>query len=612
MIQPIQLDPYVIIVQARMGSKRLPGKMLRTLQGSPLLDHVLNRLLAYKKEEKACLGIVLATSNIPENEPLSRHVKVHFPAVDLIEGPEEDVLERFLMALRQFPEAKNVVRVTGDCPFLNMEALDGMLRSHQTKNASITNYEPGHEYVDKGIEVASRDALERIASNPRVTPSDREHVTSFLYHNAGDFRVNYIQSNPVLRRADIHIAVDTEKDLFFLEALTKEIGKPVREISVYDLITHLDGHPQLLNINLGSAGKSSRHEPIQIVFRCDGGLDLGMGHIHGSLRLAKLLSRELAAGIEFVVKDNPAVISLLSKNGFSVEVLPPDISPEEDIAHLMRKRERSEWAALVINFSREQLIAYDKCFDQLMERSGRLIFQDNPLPSSKSADLVINALPYPGSQISYDPPSIILDGLAYFLVSEDLYEKRRVFREEKRKGSAERILVSLGGSDALNITQRVLEALAHMQYGGFVDIVLGHANESKESIEAWWQDSGLNGSVNCGVDDMPERMLEAGLGISGVGLTAYEMLYAGLPHVLLSSHELNHAVAQKHAETWEACSYIGRGDRVPLSELTEQIKSTLDAVSLNRSNASSGRINEVGSRCPEIIEWFKMNCTRSE
>jgi len=475
----------------------------------------------------------------------------------VIRGSEEDVLSRFVAVVeREKPQV--VVRVTGDCPFINGEALHAMRAALLERDVDIINYQPGHEYADKGLEVMKASALLRAATDPAVTALDREHVTSLLYRQPDRYRVGYVESAPAMRRGDLRLTVDTPADLeFFDQLLARFPGDPARA-ALGEIIAFLDRHPDLVAINLGSGRKSTLHERARFGFRCDGGVERGLGHVVGSLRLARLLATEAGVGIEFVTKHHPAVIRLVKEAGFALEVLPEGLTPAEDAARLVAKAAESDWSGVVVNFCKDDLDRYAGAFHAIPRAGVPLVFMDNPRPASYAlGDVVINALPHP-AEPGYDPAAHpdCFDGLEYFIPGPERAPTRDV------AATVGRVLIAMGGADAGNLTSKVLAGLAAARFAGWVDVVIGAACPHGEAIGAKLAFLGLRGEVSRHVSDLPERMRMADLGFTALGLTTYEMAYHRLPAVIISGHPLNAAAAERYVEDYGAAVHLGEGEAV--------------------------------------------------
>lgn len=163
----------VAIVQARMGSTRLPNKVMKPISGTPMIELLLSRLAKAKSIDQ----IVLATSTDERNTPLVAHVeKLGYTCV---RGSENDVLDRYLMAARQ-AKADIVVRITGDCPLIDAELVDKAIEKFKSTGADyLSNTSPATFPDGLDTEVFSLQALER-AERESHEPFDHEHVTPYL------------------------------------------------------------------------------------------------------------------------------------------------------------------------------------------------------------------------------------------------------------------------------------------------------------------------------------------------------------------------------------------------------------------------------------------------
>lgn len=589
------------IVQARMGSSRFPGKMMASLGGRPLVDYVLTRLTDHRENEDALDSVVLATSDCSKDDPLAQHVSDRWPDVTLVRGPEEDVLRRFLVVLDTEP-ADTVIRVTGDCPLVNTEHLPGLVEAHCQAGADVTNYRPGFEYVDKGVEVVSADALRDAADDPELTPQDREHVTALLYRRPERYDINYVDSAPFLRRGDLRLTVDMPEDLAFFKALDHRIDRDLTKMSLKEIVSVLDQNPALAQRNAHAGRKSTMHEATRIGFRCDGGVETGLGHVVGCLRLAERLARDRGIGIEFLVRENSSAVQLIKERGFSVEVLPDEVSPEDDVNRMVEKADESDWSAVVFNFSKNALDRYTPLFPRVEEADIPLVFMDNPVPPSYlHGDLVINALPHPDYS-EYDPSNHprCYDGLEYLLL-DDRFRQVRGDRADVRPG-VERVLVAMGGGDRPNTTALVLDALAHAQFEGYVDVVLGAANPHEKAVREQFIRLDLRGAVECDVNDMPDRMARADLGFSALGLTTYEMAYMGVPVLLIPGTPLNAQVARRCATTYSFATYVGEKTDLSPSDVAASFSELAGDRTAREHMAAEGR-EVVASKADQVVGW---------
>lgn len=174
----------VAIVQARMGSTRLPNKVMKTIGGKPMIEVLLSRLAMSAELNQ----IVVATSTAAGNIPLASHVRSL--GYSCYQGSENDVLDRFLCAARE-AQADTIVRITGDCPLVDPGLVDNAIRTFTAGQLDyLSNVAPPSYPDGLDIEVFSRQALER-AAQETSDAFDHEHVTPYL-RKPGKFHVGNI------------------------------------------------------------------------------------------------------------------------------------------------------------------------------------------------------------------------------------------------------------------------------------------------------------------------------------------------------------------------------------------------------------------------------------
>ena len=213
------------VVQVRMSSERLPGKVLMPLAGRPALDWLLERL-DHATELDA---IVVATSDDPSDDPVAEFVRERGTA--LHRGPLEDVARRMLDAAREH-ELDAVVRVTGDAPLLDQRLVDEGVRTLRREGCDlVTNVRPRSYPPGQSVEVFLTNALEAAHAGP-TTPADREHVTGPLY--AGAFSVVRFFADPP--RTEPSVALDTREDHARLEAILSRLDRPHWELGWADFL----------------------------------------------------------------------------------------------------------------------------------------------------------------------------------------------------------------------------------------------------------------------------------------------------------------------------------------------------------------------------------------
>ena len=200
-----------VFVQARMTSRRFPGKVLAPLAGEPVIAHVLRRVGRAVAREQ----ITLATSVEASDAPLALYAASL--GIPVFRGPLDDVFERFRQCLAEHP-CDWFVRVCADSPFLDTGVLQKMVGLTAGSEADlITNVQPRTFPKGQSVEVIRASTFAAIDPS-RLDPADREHVTRFYYRHPCDFRIVNItraeESMPVES-----LAVDTFDDLVRLERM---------------------------------------------------------------------------------------------------------------------------------------------------------------------------------------------------------------------------------------------------------------------------------------------------------------------------------------------------------------------------------------------------------
>ena len=226
----------MLIVQARMGSTRLPGKSMMDLAGAPLIGRIVERVKRCKRVDI----IVLATTQNTENDALAELGQSY--GVSVFRGSEDDVLDRYYQAARAF-NADVVVRIPGDNPVPEPREIDRIISHHvQSDNDFSTNYPDvlDNGYPDGiGAEVFNFEALER-AWRSATDPRNREHPHTNFYEHPETYKVGTIECPPEFRRPDIVLDVNTREQYDFLAQLYEYLYPRNPEFGILDVIEWYD------------------------------------------------------------------------------------------------------------------------------------------------------------------------------------------------------------------------------------------------------------------------------------------------------------------------------------------------------------------------------------
>lgn len=218
----------VIVLQARMTSDRLPGKVLSPLDGQPLVVHCVRRLVA----ADAGIVVLAAPRGTAHDELCGIGARA---GATVARGSEADVLERVCQAARRH-QASRVIRATADNPAVDPDSVHRVLGA----------LDAGADYaVDEGlplggtVEGVAWPALET-AAREASDPYEREHVTPFIRRRPDRFAVRGLAAPPFLRRPDLRFTVDTVEDARYMDALLGRAGAARRIVPLAELIDMAD------------------------------------------------------------------------------------------------------------------------------------------------------------------------------------------------------------------------------------------------------------------------------------------------------------------------------------------------------------------------------------
>ena len=229
------------VLQARMNSTRFPGKAIYPLVGVPLTEHIINRIKAVTD----CDHIVLAIPDSPSETPLVEMAQRLNIAI--ARGPEEDVLERFLIAADQV-KAQHIVRICGDNPLIDRQLMRLLIRTHLKENADYT-ITPDPIPLGTGTEVVKVKALKNIAETT-TEPKYREHVTTWFHDNPAALIQSRVPAPTYLINKSHRLTVDTRSDMTLMEKIFAAFYTPKSPLpNLEKVIQFLDTRPDIAQLN---------------------------------------------------------------------------------------------------------------------------------------------------------------------------------------------------------------------------------------------------------------------------------------------------------------------------------------------------------------------------
>ena len=225
------------VLQARMSSTRLPGKVMADLVGAPMILRQIERLRRSRRLDR----IVVATSIDPSDDGFAAMLAMH--DIPVHRGPLDDVLARFGGALEAHP-AEILVRLTADCPLADPEVIDATIDLLAAGGLDYAANTPAHRTYPKGldVEVMRSDALLR-AAREAADPYEREHVTPYLYRHPEMFAQDFISQTA--DEGELRWTVDRPDDLEFVRAVYGALYPNRPDFSSDDVRAFVRSRPDL-------------------------------------------------------------------------------------------------------------------------------------------------------------------------------------------------------------------------------------------------------------------------------------------------------------------------------------------------------------------------------
>lgn len=240
-----KLPKIVVVVQARSGSTRLQGKVLKQICGKPILVLQLERILA----AKIPFQLVVATTNEKIDDPIEeicKEIDIH-----CYRGHPTDLLDRHYKAALQFG-AEAVVKIPSDCPLIDPDVIDKVLNfylENQDKFDFVSNLHPATYPDGNDVEIMPLEILE-IAFREAKKDFEREHTTPFIWDQPDRFRIGNVEMENGLDLSMSHrFTIDYIEDYEFIKAVYEELYEKNKLFSLKDILDLLERRPDIREIN---------------------------------------------------------------------------------------------------------------------------------------------------------------------------------------------------------------------------------------------------------------------------------------------------------------------------------------------------------------------------
>jgi len=334
---------------------------------------------------------------------------------------------------------------------------------------------------------------------------------------------------------------------------------------------------------------------INIAFRVDGGYEIGMGHIMRSLALAQAFPQDI--NISFIIKEEESVIKLLEEYSFEIITIESNLTYKEEINKVQELIKNKQIDILITD-------SYQIRQDYLIEMKrivDKLVTIHDFAPFAFPSDIVINGNVY-APKLDYKSTH----GNMQFLLGTDYTLMREEFQDLPKREvneEVENILVTVGGSDLLNLTPKIIKALDELDEEPHIDIVIGSAFKNIDEIITEVRNSNLEINLHFNVRKMSKLMLKGDLAISSGGSTLYELAVTGTPAITLLQADNQILVAEAMEEAGVIIN-LGFGNEASIELLRNNIYKLFNNFKFRRQLIRKGQtiVNGQGViRCVEII-----------
>lgn len=232
----------IAIIQARMGSTRLPGKVLKKVKDKPLLEYQLERI----QQSQLINEIVIATTQNEKDRKIIEFCNAR--DIYVFQGSEDNVLERYFQVAKEY-DADVIVRLTSDCPLIDSELIDEVIRLYlnseenvdYASNTLVRSYPRGLD-----IEVFSFKSLEQ-AYKQAVLKNEKEHVTPYIYNHPKTFKLVNMES--LVDFSYHRWTVDTEEDFELIRRIIEVTYPHTKDVKWKDIIQIMELNPSWYKIN---------------------------------------------------------------------------------------------------------------------------------------------------------------------------------------------------------------------------------------------------------------------------------------------------------------------------------------------------------------------------
>ncbi|NOT41385.1 MAG: NTP transferase domain-containing protein [Alphaproteobacteria bacterium] len=565
------------IVQARMKSTRLPGKVMAPVVGQPLIWHILHRL----KKSGLIETICVATTRDPSDDALAAYAEAQ--GAKVVRGPEDDVLGRLALASYAI-DPDVIVRVNADAPLVDAAYVDYLIRELMRHQADFVTLKPGLSAIHDGADVMSRWALDKLVVKAHEDPIAREHVTAYFKLHPEFVNVAAIDLPEKWRFDGARLSIDTAADVTFIEAVYARLHAQAGEATLTDLVALLTREPRLLDLNAPAQVRVAQAGGT-VLMRCDGSRATGLGRVRRSLSIARALCDREGFAVRFAVRGDALGVGAVDEAGFAVDGMPADMS---EIDWLLSLAETHKPCAMMLDVASDlsatsvmRLRGADMIVGVVGDLSPRRLAADAsfyaPVPQ-------VFALNWEGAEAE---PHV---GWEWIALAQDTLPPL-AHRETRPQ-----LIVSLADAE---MTVTAVRALAQLHCAFDATVVLGLG--APRDLEARVMRFAPNFAIVHSANELPKLMGEVDLALAGADFAACELAALGVPAIYLCGNE-NEAV---RASAFERAG-MGYALHVPdEAKIAAVVNDVLADAAQRRAMSAAGRMNVDGRGAMRIAHRLK-------
>lgn len=527
------------IVQARMSSSRLPGKVLARVCGKTLLEHLIERL----RQARTLSKILVATTDRPSDDAVEAEAtRLGIPC---FRGDEDDVLSRYEAAASSI-QADVIVRITADCPLLDPAEVDKVATAFLTADPPVdyaSNLTPIERRIPLGmsVEVMTRAALAR-AFREGQDKHHREHVTPYLYESPGRFSTLVV--HPPQDLSHLRLTVDTAEDLSVVTEVLEAIdGKP-NKYSLDSALEFLEANPHvaLRNVNVrqkkyDETSSSMDLRGLSLLIRADATQDIGAGHAMRCFAIAEAWARAGGRAAFFGHLPPAFVARFIQANISVITSFPPEIpiGSAEDAAATRKMIDAGRHDVLLLDG-----YAFGTTYLEALHKSAPVVayiddFAQRDLPVDVIIDPNVGA-----TEGSRGDGITVLAGGAFTPLRAEIADAR--VPQRSFDTSPRTLLLTFGASDPARLSLLALRAAMAVSRRVPLRIIVlaGPLNPDIESLSAL----AIPDAVTIAGDTQHVAPLfcSADLAFAAAGSTCFELAALGVPMLLVQVADNQRAV----------------------------------------------------------------------